>query len=54
MVLNIHAETISSEEGSRLDVDSWAPQTVVDLGDEAGSDLAAVEILRAEPGPPPH
>lgn len=26
---------------------------VVDLGDEAGSDLAAVEVLRGEPGPPP-
>ena len=26
---------------------------VVDLGDEPGSDLAAVEILRGEPGPSP-
>ena len=29
-----------------------APQ-IVDLGDESSSDLAAVEILRGEPGPPP-
>jgi hypothetical protein len=26
---------------------------VVDLGDESGADLAAVEVLRGEPGPTP-